>query len=56
MESLQIGPYETLRQTSFSAILKRYALWFAGALFLLIFLMIVNGYISRTKSAATTSI
>ncbi len=49
MKTLKIGPYKVLRQTSFSAILKRYAGWFSAAAVLLLFLIIVNGYISRTN-------
>jgi len=49
MKTLKIGPYQVLRQTSFSAIVKRYAVWFSAAAILLLFLIIVNGYISRTN-------
>jgi len=49
MESLKIGPYEILRQTSFTAMLKRYALWFAASAILLLLLIIVNRHISRTN-------
>jgi len=49
MKTLKIGPYEVLRQTSFIAILKRYAGWFVGATILLLILIVVNGYISRTN-------
>jgi len=49
MKSLKIGPYEVLRQTSFSAVLKRYAGWFAATAALLLVLIILNGYISRTN-------
>lgn len=49
MKTLQIGPYEILRQTSFMSILQRYAHWFAGVAMLLLFLIILNGYISRTN-------
>jgi len=49
MKTLQIGPYEALRQTSFMSILQRYAHWFAAAAMLLLFLIILNGYISRTN-------
>lgn len=49
MKTLKIGPYQILRQTSLSAILKRYAGWFSAAAMLLLLLIIVNGYISRTN-------
>ncbi|VAW79951.1 Chemotaxis regulator - transmits chemoreceptor signals to flagelllar motor components CheY [hydrothermal vent metagenome] len=49
MKTLKIGPYQVLRQTSFSAVLKRYAGWVAGAAILLLFLIVVNGYITRTN-------
>jgi len=49
MKTLKIGPYKVLRQTSLTAMLKRYAGWFAAAAVLLLFLIIVNGYISRTN-------
>jgi len=49
MKTLKIGPYKVLRQTSFSAILKRYAGWFSAAAVLVLFLIVVNGYISRTN-------
>jgi C4-dicarboxylate-specific signal transduction histidine kinase len=49
MKTLTIGPYQVLRQTSFSAILKRYAGWFSAAAILLLLLIVVNGYISRTN-------
>jgi len=49
MKTLKIGPYEALRQTSFMAILKRYAIWFVGATILLLLLIVANGYISRTN-------
>jgi len=49
MRTLQIGPYEVLRQTSITAILKRYAWWLAGVAFLLVFLVFLSGYISRTN-------
>jgi len=49
MKVLKIGPYVVLRQTSFSSILKRYAAWFTAVAILLILLIVVNGYISRTN-------
>ncbi len=49
MKTLKIGPYEVLRQTSFTSILKRYALWFIGAAIVLLLLLVINGYISRTN-------
>ncbi len=49
MKTLKIGPYEVLRQTSFTAVLRRYAGWVAAAAALLLILIILNGYISRTN-------
>jgi C4-dicarboxylate-specific signal transduction histidine kinase len=49
MKTLKIGPYEVLRQTSFTAVLKRYAGWITAAIMLLLFLIVLNGYISRTN-------
>lgn len=49
LKELQIGPYEVLRQASLSAILKRYAYWFAAAGALLMSLLLLNGYVSRTN-------
>lgn len=49
MRSLQIGPYEVLRQTSLSAILKKYALWLLMAGIVLSILLIFNFYVSRTN-------
>ena len=49
MKTLKIGPYEVLRQTSFAAVVKRYAGWLSAAALLLIFLIGLNGYVSRTN-------
>ncbi len=49
MKTLKIGPYEVLRQTSFTAVLQRYAGWFVTAAMLLLSLIVLNGYISRTN-------
>lgn len=49
MKSLQIGPYEVLRQTQLTAIIKRYAYWFIVAAVLLLVLIVLNGYITRTN-------
>lgn len=49
MKTLKIGPYQVLRQTSFTSLLKRHAGLFAGAALLLVFLIVLNGYISRTN-------
>ena len=49
MKTLKIGPYEVLRQTSFSAVVKRYAGWLSAAALLLLFLVGLNGYVSRTN-------
>ena len=49
MKTLKIGPYEVLRQTSFTAIVKRYAGWLIAAALLLLFLVGLNGYVSRTN-------
>lgn len=53
MKTLKIGPYEVLRQTSFTSILKRYAPWFIGAAIVLVLLLVVNGYITRTNRKLT---
>ncbi len=49
MQVLQIGPYEVLRQASPLAMMKRYRPWLAGAALTLLFLLLLNGYISRTN-------
>lgn len=49
MQELQIGPYEVLRQTSLIAVMQRYAYWIAAAVLVLIGLIFLNGYISRTN-------
>jgi len=49
MKTLKIGPYQVLRQTSFTAMLRRYAVWFAAAALLLLSLIVLNGYITRTN-------
>ena len=49
MKTLKIGPYQVLRQTSFTSLLKRYAGLFVAAALLMLFLIVVNGYISRTN-------
>ncbi len=49
MQVLQIGPYAMLREVSVTAFLNRYRYWFIGAALLLIGLMLLNGYISRTN-------
>jgi len=49
MKILQIGPYEALRQTSFMAIVKRYAWWLITLATFIISLIFLNGYISRTN-------
>ncbi len=49
MRTLKIGPYEVLRQTSPLAVIKRYAYWLIGAALLLVGLLLVNGYVSRTN-------
>ena len=49
MKDLQIGPYEVLRQTSFMAIVKRYAWWLIATGIFIISLLFLNGYISRTN-------
>jgi C4-dicarboxylate-specific signal transduction histidine kinase len=49
MRALRIGPYEVLRQTSPLAVIKRYAHWLIGAAVLLLALLLVNGYVSRTN-------
>jgi len=49
MKTLKIGPYQVLRQTSFKAVVKRYAGWLGGAALVLVFLVGLNGYVSRTN-------
>ena len=49
MKTLKIGPYQILRQTSLSAVIKRYAIWITAAAALLLSLLVLNGYISRTN-------
>jgi len=49
MKNLQIGPYVELRQTSFLAIVKRYAWWLIIMGAFIISLIFLNGYISRTN-------
>jgi signal transduction histidine kinase/ABC-type phosphate/phosphonate transport system substrate-binding protein len=49
MQTLQVGPYEVLRQASFLGMVKRYAWWFVGFGVLLGFLVLLNGYISNTN-------
>ena len=49
MKTLQVGPYEALRQASFLGMLQRYAWWFVGIGLLLGFLLLLNGYISNTN-------
>jgi ABC-type phosphate/phosphonate transport system substrate-binding protein len=49
MQTLQVGPYEVLRQASFLGMLKRYTWWFVGIGVLLGFLLLLNGYISNTN-------
>jgi len=49
MQSLRIGPYEVLRETSLWSLMKRYAWWFIAAGVALVFLITLNGYITRTN-------
>jgi len=49
MRTLQIGPYEVLRQTEPLAVLRRYAPWLMGGGLLLLGLLALNGYVSRTN-------
>ena len=49
MRSLKIGPYKVLRETSLLALMKRYAWWLIGVAVLLISLIALNGYITRTN-------
>ena len=49
MQSLRIGPYEVLRETSLVALVKRYAYWFIAAGAALISLIMLNGYVTRTN-------
>ena len=45
MGTLQIGPYEM----SFLAVLKRYTYWFIAAASVLVVLVLLNGFVSRTN-------
>lgn len=49
LKALKIGPYEALRDASLAAMIKRYVYWFAGAGTLLLALLLLNGYVSRTN-------
>ena len=49
MRNLKIGPYEGLRETSLLALMTRYAYWFIGAAIILLSLIMLNGYITRTN-------
>lgn len=49
MQSLKIGPFESLRETSVLALMQRYAYWLIGAALALISLITLNGYITRTN-------
>jgi hypothetical protein len=49
MKDLHIGPYEVLRETSLSAIIKKYALWLFGAAVFVVLLIMLVVYISRTN-------
>lgn len=49
MRDLKIGPYKVLRETSLLALMKRYAYWLVGIAIVLIALIALNGYISRTN-------
>lgn len=49
MRSLQIGPYEVLRQTSLTAILKKYAIWLLITGLVLTTLVVFIFYVSRTN-------
>jgi C4-dicarboxylate-specific signal transduction histidine kinase len=49
MRSLQIGPYEVLRRNSLWAVMKDHIYWFLAAGLSLVFLLLLNGYVSRTN-------
>lgn len=49
MQTLKIGPYEVLRETSLLSLMKRYVYWLITAAFILISLVALNGYITRTN-------
>ena len=49
MQSLKIGPYEVLRETSLAAIAKKYAYWLLGVAVLVVLLISLIVYISRTN-------
>ncbi len=49
MQKLQIGPYEVLRETSLSAIAKKYAIWLLTAAVFVVLLFILIAYVSNTN-------
>jgi C4-dicarboxylate-specific signal transduction histidine kinase len=49
MQSLKLGPYEVLRETSLAAIAKKYAYWLLAAAALVFGLISLVVYISRTN-------
>ncbi len=49
MQSLKIGPYEVLRETSLAAIAKKYAHWLLAIAVLVISLISLTVFISRTN-------
>lgn len=49
MKQLRIGPYEVLRETSLTAITKKYALWLFAVAIILALLVMLNIYVSRTN-------
>lgn len=49
MRDLKIGPYKMLREVSLLTLMKRYAYWLITAAIVLILLIALNGYITRTN-------
>ena len=49
MKDLKIGPYYVLHETTLTGIMKKYAYWLLGIAILLVLLVILNAYISRTN-------
>ncbi len=49
MKSLKIKPYEVLQNTSIKDIIKKYFTWIIATILFVIFLIIINTYITRTN-------
>jgi C4-dicarboxylate-specific signal transduction histidine kinase len=49
MQTLKIGPYEVLRETSLGAVAKKYAHWLLAAALFFVLLLVLIAYVSRTN-------